>query len=207
MAPSLLSKLGVCVLVLASGLASDAQEAGSDRQELVLESGPLNFDGSTNLFQAKAPRIRQGDLQIAADDLVATGVEFDASSEWRFKGNVRIEAGSTVMNADSAVFTFQEERLARGELEGAPASFVHLDPEQKPASGTAGKIFYDNVARTLRLTGDILFQRDQTEWQGCDISYNLTTQGFSSGDAACGIRMRRIVPDEPDRQDDGTPPQ
>jgi lipopolysaccharide transport protein LptA len=195
-------------MLLALSNAGHAQEPGDDgsQQALELESGPLDFDGQANLFQAKAPRIRQGDLYIAADNLVANSVEFDSTSEWRFDGNVRIEAGATVMNADSAVFTFEKERLARGELEGAPASFTHVDAErQKPASGTANKILYDDVARTLRLSGDVLFQRDRTEWQGCDISYNLTTEGFSSGDSDCGIRMRRVVPDS-DRQDDSTPP-
>jgi lipopolysaccharide transport protein LptA len=185
----------VCSLVLALALAR-AQEAGSGREELVLESGPLSFDGETNLVEAKAPRIRQGDLYIAADALVATSVEFDAASEWRFTGNVRIEAGAAVMNADTALFTFHEERLARGELDGAPASFTHLDPDrQKPASGTASKIFYDDIAHTLRLSGDVVLQRDQSEWRGCDIIYNLTTEGFSSGDSDCGIRLRRAARD------------
>jgi lipopolysaccharide transport protein LptA len=206
MAPSLLSNLCVCALLLALAHASVAQEANSARQELVLESGPLSFDGQTNLVEAKAPRIRQGDLYIAADELVATSVEFDAASEWRFTGNVRIEAGTAVMDADSAVFTFHEERLARGELEGTPASFTTLNPDRKkPASGTASKMFYDDIARTLRLTGDVLLQRDQTEWRGCDLIYNLTTEGFSAGDSDCGIRLR-VVPDS-DRQDDRTPPQ
>ncbi len=185
----------MCSLVLALALAR-AQEAGSGREELVLESGPLSFDGETNLVEAKAPRIRQGDLYIAADALVATSVEFDAASEWRFTGNVRIEAGAAVMNADTALFTFHEERLARGELDGAPASFTHLDPDrQKPASGTASKIFYDDIAHTLRLSGDVVLQRDQSEWRGCDIIYNLTTEGFSSGDSDCGIRLRRAARD------------
>jgi lipopolysaccharide transport protein LptA len=208
MASSLLSNSCRCGLVLALALASDAQEAG-DRQELVLESGPLAFDGQTNLFAIKAPRIRQGDLYIAADDAVATGVEFDAASEWRFMGNVRIEVGTAIMSADSAVFTFEQERLSRGELEGDPASFTHTDPaRKKPLSGTANRMSYDYIARTVRMTGNVSLQRDQTEVQGCDIIYNLTTEGFSSGDSDCEnpFRLRRIVPDS-DQRDDANPPQ
>jgi lipopolysaccharide transport protein LptA len=205
MASSLLSNLCRCALVLALQLASGAQEANGDRQELVLESGPLSFDGENNLFEVKAPRIWQGDLHIAADDAVATSVEFEATSEWRFAGNVRIETGAAVLKADSAVFTFHEERLAGGELAGAPASFEHLDPERtKPATGTAEKIIYDDVARTLRLTGEVSLQRDQMDVRGCDIIYNLATEGFSSGDSDCGIRLRRTVRD-PDQPDDATP--
>jgi lipopolysaccharide transport protein LptA len=206
MAPTLVSNLCVCGLVLALALATGAQEAGRDRQELVLESGPLVFDGKTNLVRAEAPRIRQGDLYIAADDLVATGVEFDAASEWRFARNVRIEAGTAVMDAESAVFTFEQERLARGTLTGTPASFTHFDAERKTtATGTADEIFYDDVARTLRMSGNVLLQRDQSEWRGCDLIYDLNTEGFSAGDSDCGIRLRRLPASDP--QDDSTAPQ
>lgn len=206
MAPSLLSSF--CVgFVLAFSSTAGAQDARGDREEIVFESGPLDFNGETNLVQAEAPSIKQGDLHITADYLVANGVDFDSTSEWRFRGNVRIAVGATVMNADSAVFFFEQERLARGELEGAPASFTHVDAErQKPASGTAGKIFVDDVARTLRLTGDVLFQRDRTEVRGCDIIYNMMTEGFSSGDSDCGIRMRRIGTD-PEQPNAATQPQ
>jgi lipopolysaccharide transport protein LptA len=206
MAPSFLTKLCVCGLVLAFGLAAAAQEADNDRQELVFESGPLVFDGEANLFRMEAPKIRQGDLYLAADNAVATSVEFDAASEWRLTGNVHIEAGGAVMEADSAVFSFDEQRLARGELTGAPASFTHFNPERKkPFSGTANELSYDSVADTLRLKGNVSLQRDQSEVQGCDILYNLKTDGFTSGDSDCGIKVR-VVP-ESDRQDDGTPPQ
>jgi len=205
MAPSLLGKACVCALVLALALAGHAQQAGVT-QELVLESGPLVFDGQAKLFKMEAPRIRQGDLYISADDAVATSVEFDATSEWRLTGNVRIEAGAAVMDADSAVFTFDQKRLARGELTGTPATFTHHTAErQKPFSGTANELSYDSVASTLRLTGNVLLKRDQSEVQGCDIIYDLKTEGFSSGDSDCGVRVR-VVPDS-DRQDDPTSPQ
>jgi lipopolysaccharide transport protein LptA len=206
MAPSFLTKLCACGLVLAYGLAGGAQESDNDKQELVFESGPLVFDGEANVFRMEAPKIRQGDLYLEADNAVATSVEFDAASEWRLTGNVRIEAGDAVMDADSAVFTFDQRRLTRGELSGRPASFTHFNPErQKPFSGTADVLSYDSVADTLRLTGNVLLQRDQSEVQGCDILYNLETDGFTSGDSDCGIKVR-VVPDS-NRQDDRTPPQ
>ena len=163
MARSLLSNLCAGGLALAAGLVSSAQEAGRDSQELVLESGPLSFNAQTSLFEMDAPRIKQGGLSIAADKAVATGVEFDATSEWRFTGNVHIEAGNAVMEAASAVFTFDQERLSRGQLEGAPASFTHNDPaRKKPLTGTANRMLYDYIARTLRMTGNVSLQRDQT---------------------------------------------
>lgn len=197
----------MCGLALALELAGVAQERGSDRQELVLESGPVFFDGDAKVFRIETPRIKQGDLAISANAAIATSIEFDATSEWRLEGKVRIESGTAVITADSAVFTFAEEQLSRGELTGSPATFTHVTPErQKPTTGTADSVSYDHNADTVRMSGNALLLRDQTEIQSCDLIYNLKTEGFSSGNADCGFRLRRVVP-ESDRRDDPTPPQ
>ena len=201
MASSLLSNLCVCGVVLALALAGGAQEAGSEKQELVLDSKRLAFNGQTNLFEAETPRIRQGDLSIAADQAVATSIEFDESSEWRFVGNVRIEVGTAVIEADSAVFIFADEQLSRGELEGAPASFSDVAPTTQPrVTGRAQKMSYDNVARILRMTGDVRMQKNKTEMQGCDIIYEFETEEIRAGSADCedGFRIR-VVPDSDER--------
>jgi lipopolysaccharide transport protein LptA len=201
MASSLLTNLCVCGAVLALAPAVRAQEGGSERQELVLESGRWAFDGQTNLFEVEMPRIRQGDLSIAADEAVATGIEFDASSEWRFTGNVRIEVGTAVMEADSAVFTFANEQLSRGELEGTPTSFNDTDAAtQTSISGRAQKMSYDNIARTLRMTGNAWVQKDKVEMQGCDIIYDFAAERTTSGSADCADGFRvRVLPDTDER--------
>jgi lipopolysaccharide transport protein LptA len=198
MASSLLDNLCVCGVVLALTLAGGAQEAGNEKQELVLESGPLTFNGQTNLFEVETPKIRQGDVYITADHAVATSTEFEESSEWRFTGNVRIEAGTAVMESDSAVFTFADEQLSRAELEGTPASFSDVGAVTKASiTGRAQKISYDYVARTLRVTGDVWMQRDKTEMRACEIGYDLAAERITS-DCADGIRMR-VVPDSDER--------
>ena len=133
MAPSLPDNLCVCGVLLALALTGGAQEAGGEEQELVLDSGPLAFNGQTNLFEVETPQIRQGDVYITADRAVAHEHEFDESSEWRFTGNVRIEVDTAVMEAASAVFTFADEQLSRGELEGTPVSFSDVDAVTKSA--------------------------------------------------------------------------
>ncbi len=188
--------------VLALALASTAQPAGGEKQELVLESGPLAFSGE--VFEVKAPRIRQGDLFISADDAVATSIEFDESSEWRFTGNVRMEADTAVIEADSAVFTFANGQLSRGELEGSPASFSDVGAITKASnSGRAQKMSYDYVARTLRMTGDVWMQKDKTEMRACEIVYDLKAERVTS-DCTDGIRMR-VVPDSNEQAAADTP--
>jgi lipopolysaccharide transport protein LptA len=196
----------VCGVLLALQLASGAQQAGSEKQEIVFESGPLAFSAQTNLFEVKTPRIRQGDLHVAADDAVATSIEFDESSEWRFTGNVRIESGTSVIEADSAVFTFANGQFSRSELQGTPASFSDVGTITKASiTGRAQKMSYDYVARTLRMTGDVWMQKDETEMRACEIGYDLAAERITS-DCADGIRMR-VVPDSNERAPASDTPQ
>ena len=81
MARSSLSVLRDCALALAVALAAGAQETNSD--ELQFTSGPFVLDGPTNMMRAQQPRITQGNLRISADDVLATGFEFDQAGELR----------------------------------------------------------------------------------------------------------------------------
>jgi lipopolysaccharide transport protein LptA len=196
MAPSLASRLPIfaLALLLASGIG--AQNSARDGEELVFESESLTFDRQSNMIQARRPRITQGDLRIAADEALATGIEFDQASEWRLTGRVRIEAGTAVFEADRAVFTFANEQLSRAELEGSPVSFSDVDEAaQTSITGRAQKMSYDYVARTLRMIDENAWvQKDQVEIQGCDLIYDFSAERVSSGSAGCEqpFRFRRL---------------
>ncbi|HUQ51249.1 MAG TPA: hypothetical protein VM692_03445, partial [Gammaproteobacteria bacterium] len=103
MARSLASSLSVGALTLVVALAAGAQRSSRGTDELVFESESMSFDLQNNLIQARRPSIRQGDLHIVADEAVATGIEVDKASEWRLTGGVRIEVGTAVLEAASAV--------------------------------------------------------------------------------------------------------
>jgi lipopolysaccharide transport protein LptA len=135
-------------------------------------------------------------MRIEADEALATGTEFDRKSEWRFTGNVRIYVDTAVIEAHSAVFTFDQEQLSRGELEGAPASFSDSDPaRQSPVRGGANKLTYDYVARTLRMSENAWVNKDQYEIQGCDLIYDFADERVTSGSADCGELFRiRVLP-------------
>jgi lipopolysaccharide transport protein LptA len=198
MAPSLASTFRNGALALAVALTTSAQE-DSGAQGLVFEFESATIDGQTNLIRAIRPTIVQDDLRIVADELLATSIEIDEASELRFTGNVRLKAGTAVIEADSAVFALTEERLSRGELVGAPVSFSDVGAAtQTNITGNAQKMFYDNVARTLRLTGDVWMQRNRTEMRGCDIIYDFEAEEIRAGSADCGFRMR-IPPNSDER--------
>lgn len=205
MARSLLSNARALGLAVAVGFAADAQDTAVE--ELVLDSQSLSFDGQAKLFELHAPQITQGNLRIQADDALATGVDFNAQSEWTFTGNVKITIDTTEIEAASARFTFEQKRLARGELEGAPVQFTDVDTaRQTTVTGQAQKMSYDSIARTLRLTDTARMQKDNVEFQGCDLIYDFGAERVTSGSADCTDRFRVIVlrKDQPSSPD---PPQ
>jgi lipopolysaccharide transport protein LptA len=192
MARSLPSNARALGLAVAVGFAAEAQNTAVE--ELVLDSQSLSFDGQAKLFELHAPEITQGTLRIQADDALATGVDFNARSEWTFTGNVKITIETTQIEATSAKFTFEQKRLARGELEGSPVTFTDVDPaQQMTVTGQAQKMSYDSIARTIRLTDTARMQRDNVEFQGCDLIYDFGAERVTSGSADCADRFRVIA--------------
>lgn len=190
--------LAAKILVLAPALVvSAALAAQSERpsQELAFDSESFTLDGDSNLIHFVHPQITQGALRIDADEAVATGVEFDDRSEWRFTGNVRIAVDRVVIEADSAVFNFDKDQLARGELVGSPASFRASRPDsgKKAVEGTANKIFIDYNARTLRMSELVSLTKDQYYMQGCDLVFDLNSERVTPGPTECGELFRIVV--------------
>jgi lipopolysaccharide transport protein LptA len=188
-----LSRFWICALAL--GSSALAAQGGRPANELLLEMQAVEIDNKTNLINLRGPRISQGDMSIAADQAVATGIDFQSKSEWKFTGNVRITLDSALVTADTAVFSFDDEELARGELAGN-ATFEDKQPDEaEPARGGASKIAYDYTGRTLRLTDNAWFQGDGVQAEGCDLVYNLTTERVTSGSTECADLFRiRFLP-------------
>ena len=208
MARSFPSTLRGCALALAVALAAGAQDNDA-RDELQFSSDTLVLDGPTSMMRAQQPRITQGNLRIAADDALATGFEFDEAGEFRLTGNVRVNVETASMEANSAVFTFANGQLSHGELEGTPVSFSDVDAAtQRKVTGHAGRMSYDNVARTLRMTGDASVQLDTREVLGCDLIYDFRAERVTSGSADCegGFRVR-VRRDSEERTAAPVPPQ
>jgi lipopolysaccharide transport protein LptA len=200
MARLLVSNLWIGALALTVLADAEAQSNREGCDEVVFDSEGLNFDRQNNLIHLRGPRITHCDLRIVADEALATGVELDEDGEWRLTGNVRVEAGTAVIQADRAVFTFDNGQLTRGELEGAPVSFSDVDEAaQTRNTGQASKMSYDYLARTLRMI-DGSVQKDKVEIHGCDLIYDFTNEGVTSGSADCATTMRYRRPaDDNDR--------
>src|SRR5215471_14385670 len=117
MANSLHSFL-ICALASVVSPVLRAQNAVC-HDDVVLDSGPFVLDAKTNLINMQTPKITQCNVVITADEAIATANDFEKQTgEWRFKGRVKMNVDGAMLSADTAVFTFADKRLARGELLG-----------------------------------------------------------------------------------------
>ena len=200
-----LAKLAVYPLLAMTVCTVLAAQEGARSEDLVINADSVNFNRQTNLFEWRRPRIVQGNVHIEADESVATGDDFEQSTELRFKGHVKITVDATALEADNAVFTFEHKQLARADLEGTPASFTNRESNQQtPVRGGARKLVYDHVARTLRLSGGAQISKEQYAIQGCDLVYDFKVERWSSGPTDCGAEGFRIV--VPQKSKPQTPP-
>ena len=78
---------------------------------------------------------------------------------------------------------------------------------QRRVTGHAGKMSYDNVARTLRMTGDASVQLDAREVLGCDLIYDFQAERVTSGSADCEGGFRVRVRRDPEGAAAPAPPQ
>ena len=201
---SSLHKVLICMLALSASHALAAQSASTDcRDPVALESGPFVLDHKTKLINIQRPKITQCKTVITADEATATGLDFDTRSEWRFKGHVRVVVDNAELSADTAIFTFADKKLARGQLLGT-ATFV--DKATKD-NGVAGKLVYDDKAKTLLLSDSAQVNKAQYEIQGgCDLLYDLNEKRVTSGSTVCGEPNRiRMLPTEKPHQDGEAP--
>jgi lipopolysaccharide transport protein LptA len=193
---NLLTKLCVCGFVATTvcGVLAAQDRARPDAFELNADS--LTFNRQTNLLEARHARIVRGNVRVEADESVANGVDFEQSTEWRFKGHVKITVDTAVLEAASAVFKFDSQQLSRADLEGAPALFaVPASTQQKPVRGEARKLSYDHVARTLELSDDAWIKKDEIEFRSCGLIYDFNIERVTSGPTDCGVRL--VMPQKP----------
>lgn len=197
---NLFAKFCVCVSLGTAVCTVLAAQERARSDELVFDADAGTFNRQTNLFEARRPRIVQGNMRVEADE--SSGVNVEQKSEWRFKGHVKITVDTAVLEADSATFMFDGKQLTSADLEGSPASFTDLESTQKkPVRGEARKLAYDHVARTLRMSSGASFKKEQIQIQGCDLIYDFKQERVTSGATDCGAEgFRILVPQKPKPQ-------
>jgi lipopolysaccharide transport protein LptA len=194
---SFIASIGVLYVLV--GCVAAAQE-GTQPCSLAADSWSLEGQSTRGVF--RGIRVSCEDVNITADEATAAEV-LPQQGEWRYRGSLRIEIESAVLTADSATFAFANNDVVSAELAGTPAVLEDFIAEENDSvRGTAGRIYYDNVARTATMADGASLVLGTSEMRGCGIVYHLDT-GAADSVSNCGEPF--VIKYLPPRSEDAAP--
>ena len=159
-----------------------------------LDAAFSEFDRRNNRLIFRQLNIRQGALNIKADEATADPADFEKSI-WVFVGNVSIENAGTQVSCDRAELTFLDNRLRKGTLTGKPARFSQAGIRgNPPTTGRSQLLEYDLDSATIRLTTDAYLSDGRSEISGSKIAYDLRREVVTAGGNQEGEVRMRITP-------------
>ena len=185
-----LAKLPLLSLASAATLAALAQD-----RTIELETRSFSLDRKSNVTTYDGLRIDAGEWSLIADRASAQSEALDfESGEWRFEGNVRVVVDTASIVAQSAIFSFTDKELVRGELWGTPVTFEEASPEDDgPVIGEAEQLVFDNQGGTIQLLGRVALTVGPYQTTGCDLVYFLDTERFTTGSSECQEPFRTVI--------------
>jgi len=165
-------------LIVCCALAGTVAVAASRTQQepINLEAASSDFDYKNNTLLFRRVKITQGQLQVAAQEASATGLNFE-NSEWNLRGQVQITVTDGKLASSDAKVTFRNNEIVTALIRGAPASFEQrLKDSQQLAQGEASTIEYNVQQGTVRLTGDAWLSDGQNVIRGNTLIYDIGRQ-------------------------------
>lgn len=176
--------------------------------QLVNSSLPIEMEADSTGADARTGKvtftnisIRQGPLSIVADQAESSTLDFNDST-WVFRGNVKLDAPQSSLNASRMTLNFADKRIQRALLTGAPLSYTDkLDNGTRVVAEQADVRFARNSISTVELSGSpIELSRaatdtgKRTEGRANVISYDAASSNLQlSGDAELGEGVNRIT--------------
>lgn len=214
MAASFLNSLGLRTvgLLLAGCCAigpADAREVFAARDPaapIIINAESSEFDYAANRLVFHGLRLYQGEFGIVADHAVTDELNFE-DGIWVFTGNVEFKTDTATLRCDEAEIRFLEHELAEADMQGAPAWFEQVTPEEgKVNSGEAIFIVYRLTEGTLELRKEASFTDGKNSVAGDLITYDMQAQNLSAGAGDSGpvkiiIEPRNRNKDEKDKED------
>ena len=193
MAASILRALSLFALALPAS-AAPAQHVEQQQQSILLEAQSFDLDYKNNNMIYHKVRIAQGAMSVAADQAQASGLDFETSSHWVFRGNVKIAMEGGQLISDEADVTFAKKLLAKAIANGNPATFEQrIVKTGKVAHGRAETIDYDVTKGVVHLSKNAWVSDGDREIQGESLTYNVLTQTIRAESAEQGSQRVHII--------------
>ena len=166
----------VACAALAAGNTAARLPAGSSQLPIDLQAASSDFDYKNNSLRFRRVKITQGEMQVAAQEANASGLNFD-NSQWTFTGDVQILVPDGKLNSDTAQVSFQDNQIVKAIIKGSPASFEQkLKEKDQLARGKAETIEYNVQASTVQLVGQAWLTDGQNEIRGNTLIYDIGKQ-------------------------------
>lgn len=196
------SRASVLAAVLVAGLIASA---AGHAEQVFDPSGPIKvtarsseIDWKNNSGAFHSIRITQDGYAIEAEEATADGLD-TKSSQWVFRGNVRITMPDGSISSDEARVKFVANSIADAQITGAPANFEQRR-DKRVARGHASHIDYDFAASTVRLSEGATLTDGEHEISGRTLVYDMKAQRLrASPDEQDGAPVTFVIePKKPD---------
>lgn len=188
---------GLLVLLALPLSAAADYEVQSD-MPISIDADSSDFNYTTNRLSFTGLRITQGSMSISADYAETDKIDFN-DGLWVFNGNVRVEAGLSVLTCDSARLSFIAHELEHAELTGAPARLEQTDPETGKVNQGEGKLMiYDLKAGTVTLSNEAVFSDGANRMSSSSITYDLVSRRIRADSGNSGSVRIMIDPNSPE---------
>ncbi|MFK8030243.1 MAG: LptA/OstA family protein [Gammaproteobacteria bacterium] len=186
--------------VFALAPLSHAQLANSSLP-IEMEADSTGADARTGKVTFTNISIKQGALSIVANHAETSTLDFDDST-WVFRGNVKLNAPESALNATRMTLRFANKQIQQAILTGTPLQYTdNQDNGTRVVAEKADLVFSSNAIAKVELTGTpIEMSRaatedsKRTEGRANSITYDAATNNLSlSGDAELGEGPNRIT--------------
>jgi lipopolysaccharide transport protein LptA len=190
MAASTLKAVALFALALP---ASQAIAAHVEHQAISLDAQSSELDYKNNNLIFHKVRITQGNMSVAADQALATGLDFE-NSRWVFRGNVKITMDQGLLTSDEAEITFAKKLLSQAIVNGNPAAFEQrIAKTGKLAQGRADTIDYDVTKGVVHLSKNAWLSDGENEIRGESLKYNVLAQNIVAEASEQGSQRVHII--------------
>ena len=110
----------------------------------------------------------------------------------RSSGNVTIQRGAMVVNADEGVVHQADGRMTLVELFGSPTTWLDRLDDGSVVEGQAKRIQFDVIENVVTLIGDARLRHEQGEFTGDELVYDLDTESLA-GRGSDGNQARVVL--------------
>lgn len=191
-------------LTAGNAVAQDAPLLQPD-MPITIDAASSEFDYESSRLVFRGLRLDQGGLGIRADLAETDKLDFD-EGEWRFSGNVVVEAERTRLECDEARLSFREHQLLSATLTGEPARFSQpATDSDRTNTGAANEIIYNMAEGSLQLVGAARFSDGVNEVSGDLITYDIKRGRLTAGSSDNGPVRILIEPPARDEGADASP--